>query len=140
MREREGEWIERAGGQALRSAIANHQAVAVREGQEDKQRGEEGGGCEQDPPRPIRPPRYTVNGPINMSPASKALPIHALASYRIREGPGNRHAEGDHPTGQRDDSRACNNAENPQQWLARNLRRHGGGGGARDIYRRTDEP
>src|ERR1700756_2166139 len=30
---------------------------------------------------PIRPPRNTVNGPINIRPASKAVPIHALSSY-----------------------------------------------------------
>src|SRR5713101_6921818 len=30
---------------------------------------------------PIRPPRYTVNGPINIRPMSKAVPIHALSSY-----------------------------------------------------------
>src|SRR5882762_5571613 len=30
---------------------------------------------------PIRPPRYTVNGPINIRPTSKAVPIHALSSY-----------------------------------------------------------
>src|SRR6266699_3630356 len=30
---------------------------------------------------PIRPPRYTVNGPINIKPTSKAVPIHALSSY-----------------------------------------------------------
>src|ERR1700756_2488531 len=30
---------------------------------------------------PIRPPRYTVNGPINIRPISKAVTIHALSSY-----------------------------------------------------------
>src|SRR6267154_2454546 len=30
---------------------------------------------------PIRPPRYTMNGPINIKPTSKAVPIHALSSY-----------------------------------------------------------
>src|SRR5260370_18605602 len=30
---------------------------------------------------PIRPPRYTVKGPINIRPMSKAVPIHALSSY-----------------------------------------------------------
>src|SRR6266481_2585845 len=30
---------------------------------------------------PIRPPRYTINGPINIRPASKAVAIHALSSY-----------------------------------------------------------
>src|SRR6202142_65027 len=30
---------------------------------------------------PIRPPRYTVNGPINIRPISKAVLIHALSSY-----------------------------------------------------------
>src|SRR5216683_2738527 len=29
---------------------------------------------------PIRPPRYTVNGPINIRPTSKAVLIHALSS------------------------------------------------------------
>src|SRR6267142_4445504 len=29
----------------------------------------------------LRPPRYTVNGPINIRPTSKAVPIHALSSY-----------------------------------------------------------
>src|SRR6266404_1388706 len=50
-RKREREWIERAGGQAAEKRQCDHQAVTVREGQEDKQRGEEGGGCEQDAPR-----------------------------------------------------------------------------------------
>src|SRR5260370_41534043 len=45
------ERIERAGSQAAEKHQRNHQAVTVREGQEDKQHGEEGGGCEQDPPR-----------------------------------------------------------------------------------------
>src|SRR6266404_5654485 len=30
---------------------------------------------------PIRPPRYTIDGPINIRPASKAVAIHALSSY-----------------------------------------------------------
>src|SRR6266478_640973 len=45
------ERIERAGGQAAEKRQCNHQAVTVRVGQEDKQCGEEGGGCEQNPPR-----------------------------------------------------------------------------------------
>ncbi len=49
-REREREWIERAGGQATQKHHCNHQAVAVHKGQEDKQHGEERGGCEQDAP------------------------------------------------------------------------------------------
>src|SRR5260370_10472776 len=50
-REREREWIERAGGQAAEKRQRNHQAVTVREGQEDKQHGDKGGGAQQDSPR-----------------------------------------------------------------------------------------
>jgi len=59
----------------------NHQAVTVREGQEDEQHGERAAAVSKIRRGPIRPPRYTVNGPINIRPASKALPIHALSSY-----------------------------------------------------------
>src|SRR5260370_29704975 len=53
--ERKREWIERAGGQAAEKRQYNHQAVTVREGQEDEQHGEKGGGCEQDAPRTHQP-------------------------------------------------------------------------------------
>jgi len=54
----------------------------------------------------------------------EALPIHALLVVpESVKAPEIRHAKRDHAAGQRDNSRAENHAENPQQWLGRNLRR-----------------
>src|SRR6266851_612345 len=135
--ERKREWIERAGSQAAEKRQCNHQAVTVRVGQEDKQRGEEGGGCEQDPPRSNQTPEIHreradkhqagVEGTAN--PCAFVVPESVKAPKIV-------HAKRDHAASQRDNSRTRNHAENPQQWLSRNLRRHRSADCARDIYRR----
>jgi len=66
---------------------------------------------------PIRPPRNTVNGPINISRQSKALPsMRSVVPESVR--PRNRHSKRDHAAGQRDNSRAETTPRNPQQCWA----------------------
>jgi len=60
----------------------------------------------------------------------------ALVISKSMEPPEIGHAEGDHAASKRDNTCACNYAQNPQQRLGRNLRRHRSGGRARDLYRR----
>src|SRR5260221_7220398 len=136
-RERERERIERAGGQAAEECHCNHEAVTVRKGQENKQHGEKGGGCEQNAPRTHQTAEIhrerankhqaSVEGTAN--PCALVVPKSVKA-------PEIGHAERDHAAGQRDNSRTYNHAENPQQWLSRKLRSHRSASCARDIYRR----
>src|SRR6266852_6086790 len=135
--ERKREWIECAGGQTAEKRQCNHQAIAVSEGQEDEQYGEKGGGREQDAPRTHqtaeehgeRADKHQAGIEGTANPCALVVP-ESVKSPEIG------HAEGDHPACERDNPGARNYAENPQQWLARNLRRHRSAYCARDIYRR----
>src|SRR5258708_12114266 len=109
----------------------------MREGEEDKQSGEEGGGREQDRRRSNQAPEIPreradkhqagVEGTAN--PCAFVVPESVKA-------PKIGHAKRDHAASQRDNSRTRNHAQNPQQWLSRNLRRYRSADCARDIYRR----
>jgi len=84
------EWIERGRRSGAEKHQCNHQAVTVREGQEDEQHGERAAAVSKIRRGPIRPPRYTVNGPITSGRHPRHCQSMRFRRTRIHEVPGNR--------------------------------------------------
>src|SRR5215471_5585009 len=76
----EGEGIERARGQSRQNQRYENKAVIVIEGKKIQITVNNGAATNKIRFGGIRPPRYTVNGPMNIRTMSKAVPIQALSS------------------------------------------------------------
>src|SRR6266851_783787 len=99
-RERECEWIERAGGEATQKRHCNHQAVSVHQWQKYKQYGEERGGSQHYSPRPHQTTEiHRERADKHQADIEGSANPRAFVIPKSMEAPEIGQAEGDHATG-----------------------------------------